>query len=91
MLDRRLRSDARSLNRQLSWNSNPTQSNTFRVLQKITNTDGEDDEDQPITAHSPKTPHHFPQRQLSTEQVRKLKQNESDQELMSKFKQGKKY
>ncbi|KAF5283518.1 hypothetical protein FQA39_LY17333 [Lamprigera yunnana] len=81
-------SDARSLNRQLSWNSTPTQSNTFRVLQKITQTDGSDDENQIAIEHSPRTYQQFPQRQTSMDSGRKWNQNDSDQSLMSTFKQG---
>lgn len=52
----------RSLNRQQSWSNNPTQSNSFKIIQKMTHTDeDEDDENQPITSHSPKYPQNFQQ------------------------------
>lgn len=69
-------SDARSFNRQ---NSTPTQSNTFRVLQKITQTDGDDDDYQIATEHSPKMYHQFPQQQRKWDQ--------GDQALMNSFRQ----
>ncbi|KAF5270529.1 hypothetical protein FQR65_LT05427 [Abscondita terminalis] len=80
-------SDARSFNRQLSWNSSPTQSNTFRVLQKITQTDGADDDNQIVIEHSPKMYQQFPQRQTSMD-GRKWNQNDSDQAVMGTFKEG---
>ncbi|XP_031352506.1 uncharacterized protein LOC116177635 isoform X2 [Photinus pyralis] len=70
-------SDARSFNRQ---NSTPTQSNTFRVLQKITQTDGDDDDYQIATEHSPKMYHQFPQQQ-------QRKWDQGDQALMNSFRQ----
>lgn len=77
----------RAFNRQQSWSSNPTQSNSFRVIQKITQTDGDDEEDdQPTVEYSPKTAQNFPQ--SPTDQVRKLKMNESDRDMMNKFRQG---
>lgn len=82
--------ERRSFNRQQSWNSNPTQSNSFRVIQKITNTDGDEDEDdsQIRTAHSPKTAQNFQQTPV-TEQIRMMKMNDDDRNLMNKFRQGK--
>lgn len=63
----------------------PTQG-ANRVLQKITQTDGADDDDQVVIEHSPKMYQQFPQRQTSTD-GRKWNQNESDQALMGTFKQ----
>lgn len=77
----------RSLNRQQSWGA-PSQSNSFRIIQKITNTDGEeDDEDQPAVEQMPRQSQQY-QQLSAAEQMRKLKLNEGDRELMNKFRQG---
>lgn len=77
----------RSLNRQQSWSNNPTQSNSFKIIQKITQTDDdEEDENAPITEHGPRYPQNF--QQLPADQMRRMKLNEGDQNLMNKFKQG---
>lgn len=76
----------RSFNRQQSWSNNPTQSNSFRVIQKITNTD-EDVDDQPVTEHGPKTPRQF--QQAPVDQIRKMKVSSGgDRDLVNRFKQG---
>lgn len=75
----------RSFNRQQSWSNNPTQSNSFRVIQKITQTE-EDDDDQQVTEHGPQTPKQF--QQAPVDQIRKLKVG-GDRELVNRFKQGK--
>ncbi|XP_066137517.1 uncharacterized protein [Euwallacea fornicatus] len=59
-----------------SWGTQPPQSNTFKVIQKITKTDDEDD-DTPITQHSARYPQEMP------EQVRRMKINDNGH-----FKQG---
>lgn len=61
----------RNLNRQLSWGTQPPQSNSFKVLQKFTRTDDDEDDDTPVTQHSPRYP------QEMTEQVRKVKINDN--------------
>ncbi|XP_066259749.1 uncharacterized protein [Euwallacea similis] len=68
--------DSRNFNRQLSWGTQPPQSNSFKVIQKITKTDDEDD-DTPITQHSARYPQEMP------EQVRRMKINDNGH-----FKQG---
>ncbi|EFA08977.2 hypothetical protein TcasGA2_TC006684 [Tribolium castaneum] len=73
----------RNLNRQQSWT--PPQSNAFKVIQKITQTDGDDDNDNAVVEHGPRFPQQF---QQPTEQMRKLKLSEGDRELMNRFKQG---
>ncbi|CAH1154628.1 unnamed protein product [Phaedon cochleariae] len=45
--------------------SNPTQSNKFKIIQKFTNTDEDDTEPSPVTEHSPKFPQNFQQQQVS--------------------------
>ncbi|KAJ8964404.1 hypothetical protein NQ314_004941 [Rhamnusium bicolor] len=76
----------RTLNRQQSWGSNPTQSNSFKIIQKLTQTDDDDEvEDAPITEHAPKYPQNF--QQVPADQLRRIKLNEGDQNLMNKFKQ----
>lgn len=57
----------RNLNRQLSWGSQPPQSNSFKVIQKFTRTDDDEEDDTPVTQHSARYP------QEMTEQVRKMK------------------
>lgn len=77
----------RTFNRQQSWTSNPTQSNSFKVIQKLTQTDRDDEEDDLLTVeYLPKTAQHFPQ--SPTDQMRKFKLNESDRDMMNKFRQG---
>ncbi|XP_044253556.1 titin isoform X2 [Tribolium madens] len=74
----------RNLNRQQSWT--PPQSNAFKVIQKITQTDDNDETDNgPVVEHGPRYPQQFQQ----NEQMRKLKLSEGDRELMNRFKQGK--
>lgn len=76
------------MNRQQSWGSNPTQSNSFKLIQKITQTDEDEDEDDesiPITEHSPKFPQNF---QQPAEQMRRMKINEGDANMANRFKQG---
>ncbi|XP_049817515.1 protein piccolo isoform X2 [Aethina tumida] len=75
----------RSLQRQQSWGNNPTQSNTFRVIQKITNTDDEEDDNVPVTSHSPKYPSNF--QQVPAEQLRRMKMSEGDRNLVDRFRQ----
>lgn len=78
----------RSFNRQQSWSNNPTQSNSFRVIQKITNTDDDVDENAPVTEHGPKTPRQF-QQPPPQEQMRRMKINDGgDRDLVNRFKQG---
>ncbi|KAJ8945244.1 hypothetical protein NQ318_016664 [Aromia moschata] len=49
-----------------SWSNNPTQSNSFKIIQKMTNTDDdEDDENTPVTEHAPRYPQNFQQPPLS--------------------------
>ncbi|XP_060523384.1 uncharacterized protein LOC132700207 isoform X2 [Cylas formicarius] len=62
----------RNLSRQLSWGTQPPQSNSFKVIQKITRTDDDEDEDTPVTHHSPRYTQQMP------EQVRKMKINDND-------------
>ncbi|CAH1109311.1 unnamed protein product [Psylliodes chrysocephalus] len=50
----------RVLNRQQSWGNNPSQSNSFKIIQKIVSDDDEY-ENIPITEHSPKFPQNFQQ------------------------------
>lgn len=77
----------RSFNRQQSWSNNPTQSNAFRVIQKITNTDDDADDDAPVTEHGPKTPRQF--QQPPQNQLRQMKINDgADRDLVNRFKQG---
>ncbi|KAJ8973363.1 hypothetical protein NQ317_018839 [Molorchus minor] len=74
----------RSLNRQLS--NNPTQSNSFKIIQKLTNTDDdEEEEDSPVTEHAPKYPQSF--HQQPADQMSRMKVNEGDQNLVNKFRQ----
>ncbi|KAG5886155.1 hypothetical protein JTB14_024836 [Gonioctena quinquepunctata] len=55
-------SSERSFNRQQSFGNNPSQSNSFKIIQKITNTDDDEDhENTPITRHSPRFPQNFQQ------------------------------
>ncbi|CAH0563671.1 unnamed protein product [Brassicogethes aeneus] len=75
----------RNLQRQQSWGSNPTQSNSFKIIQKMTNTDDEEDDNAPVTSHSPKYPANF--QQLPAEQVRRMKLNEGDRNLVDRFRQ----
>ncbi|XP_022916927.2 trichohyalin-like isoform X1 [Onthophagus taurus] len=78
---------ARVFNRQPSWSqSGPTQSNSFKVIQKLTNTDGDEDEDEDPSEHPPRNSQHF-QQQPPIEQTRKMVLNDSDKELMNKVKQ----
>ncbi|XP_074040738.1 uncharacterized protein isoform X2 [Leptinotarsa decemlineata] len=77
-------SSERSFSRQQSFGNNPTQSNSFKIIQKITNTDeDEDDEDTPITKHSPRFPQNFQQ----PEQIGKMKVKDVDQNMSNTFKQ----
>ncbi|CAG9767438.1 unnamed protein product [Ceutorhynchus assimilis] len=68
----------RNLNRQLSWGSQPSQSNSFKVIQKFTRTDDEEDEDTPVTQHSARFNQEMP------EQVRRMKINDNN----GHFRQG---
>lgn len=80
-------SACRTFARQPSWSqTGPTQSNSFKLLQKITNTDGEEDENEESTEHGPRTSQQFEQAPI--DQIRKMKLNENDQEFMNKIKQG---
>uniref|UniRef100_A0A6P7F8B5 Uncharacterized protein LOC114327367 isoform X2 n=1 Tax=Diabrotica virgifera virgifera TaxID=50390 RepID=A0A6P7F8B5_DIAVI len=74
------------LNRQQSWGSNPVQSNSFKIIQKFTNTDGEEDEydNVPITEHSPKYTQNF---QQPNDQMRRMKVNDGEQSIANTFKQ----
>ncbi|KAL3273024.1 hypothetical protein HHI36_014480 [Cryptolaemus montrouzieri] len=73
----------RPVGRQQSWSKNPTQSGSFRVIQTICGTDGDEGDFDVATEHSPRFPQQFPQ-----EQGRNIKpMNESDQELLNRFKQ----
>ncbi|CAH1278277.1 unnamed protein product [Diabrotica balteata] len=75
----------RVLNRQQSWGSNPVQSNSFKIIQKFTNTDGEDEYDNvPITEHSPKYTQNF---QQPVDQMRRMKLNDGEQSIANTFKQ----
>lgn len=77
------------MNRQQSWNNAPTQSNAFRVIQKITQTEGDaNDDNSPVIEHGPRYPQQF-QQTPPAEQMRKLKLTDGDRELMNRFKQGK--
>lgn len=77
------------MNRQQSWNNHPTQSNAFKVIQKITQTDGDDEnEDDTVVEHSPRYPQQF-QQGPPVNQMGKLKLSEGDRELMNRFRQGK--
>lgn len=61
-----------------------------RVLQKITQTDGDDDDSQIAIEHSPKMYHQFPERQSSVpqhQQQRKWSHGSNDQALMNSFKE----
>ncbi|CAH1996391.1 unnamed protein product [Acanthoscelides obtectus] len=75
----------RSLNRQQSWGANnPTQSHAFKIIQKITNTDGDDDdEDAPVTEHPPRYTQQF---QQPADQMRRMKINDGNH-IASKFNQ----
>nr|CAI5839941.1 unnamed protein product [Callosobruchus analis] len=75
----------RSLNRQQSWGANtPTQSHAFKVIQKMTNTDGDDDyEDAPVVEHPPTYPQQF---QQPADQFRRMKVNDGNH-IASKFNQ----
>lgn len=53
----------------------------------MTNTDGDDDENEESTEHGPRRSQQFEQ-QPPTDQIRKMKLNEDDQEFMNKLKQG---
>ncbi|XP_044760604.1 uncharacterized protein LOC123318012 isoform X2 [Coccinella septempunctata] len=72
----------RNLSRQQSWSNNPTQSGSFRVIQKITGTEGEEENNDGITEHAARYPQQFP-----AEQMRKMQLNDTDQELLNRFKQ----
>ncbi|XP_045477274.1 uncharacterized protein LOC123682594 isoform X2 [Harmonia axyridis] len=73
-----------SLSRQQSWSSNPSQSGSFRVIQKITGTDGdEEDHFNGATEHAARYPQQYP-----AEQMRKMQLNDSDQQLLNRFKQA---
>ncbi|KAF7265693.1 hypothetical protein GWI33_020776 [Rhynchophorus ferrugineus] len=61
----------RNLSRQQSWGNQPTQSNSFKAIQKFTRTDDDEDDETPVTQHSPRYP------QEMTEQVRKMKINDN--------------
>lgn len=76
----------RSFTRQPSWTSTPTQSNSFKVIQKITNTDGEDDDNQVAVEQGPRSSQQY--QQAALDQMRRIKLNEGDRALMNKFKQG---
>lgn len=77
--------DGRALNRQQSWGNNPTQSNSFKVLQKFTNTEEDDDfVNAPVTEHSPKYTQNC---QLPVDQTRRMKINDGDQHITNSFKQ----
>ncbi|XP_057654005.1 uncharacterized protein LOC130892559 [Diorhabda carinulata] len=77
--------DGRVLNRQQSWGNNPSQSNSFKALQKFTNTDEDDDfVNAPVTQHSPKYTQNC---QPPVEQTRRMKINEGDQHITNTFKQ----
>ncbi|XP_050298968.1 uncharacterized protein LOC126737918 isoform X1 [Anthonomus grandis grandis] len=67
----------RNLNRQMSWGNQPTQSNAFKVIQKFTNTEDEEEDDTPVTHHSARFPQEMP------EQVRRMKVQDNGQ-----FRQG---
>lgn len=67
----------RNLSRQLSWGSQPTQSNSFKAIQKFTKTDDDEDDDTPVTQHSARYTQEMP------EQMRRLKVNDNGQ-----FRQG---
>nr|CAH7744369.1 unnamed protein product [Callosobruchus chinensis] len=75
----------RSLNRQQSWGANnPTQSHAFKIIQKMTNTDGdEDDEDAPVVEHPPTYTQQF---QQPADQIRRMKINDGNH-IASKFNQ----
>ncbi|KAL1497879.1 hypothetical protein ABEB36_008765 [Hypothenemus hampei] len=62
--------ESRNLNRQLSWGTQPTQSNSFKVIQKFTRTDDDDDET-PVTQHSARYPQEMP------EQKRRMRINDN--------------
>lgn len=54
----------RGFQRQQSWNNNPTQSNSFKVIQKLTQTDNDDDnngENSTVVAHPARYPQTFQQ------------------------------
>lgn len=72
----------RNLNRQQSWT--PTQSTSFKVIQKMTNTENPNEEvDQQQVEYGPRTAQQFP-----ADQMRKMNQNDSDREFMNRVKQG---
>lgn len=71
------------MNRQQSWGNNPTQSNSFKIIQKITQTDNDEYDDTPLTQHSPRYPQNFHQ---PADQMRRMKLQESEQ---NRFRQGK--
>lgn len=73
------------MNRQQSWGA-PTQSNSFRVIQKITNTDADDDEDEQPVEQMPRQA-----QQMPMDQMRKMNLNQGDRDLMNKFRQGKRH
>lgn len=71
----------RNLNRQQSWT--PTQSTSFKVIQKMTNTENPNEEvDQQQVEYGPRTAQQFP-----ADQMRKMNQNDSDREFMNRVKQ----
>lgn len=61
------------------------------MIQKITNTDDDADEDAPVTEHGPRTPRQFqqppppPQAQLAR---MKISNDGADRDLVNRFKQG---
>lgn len=64
------------MSRQQSWGNNPTQSNSFKIIQKITQTDENDYDDTPVTQHSPRFPQNF---QQPMEQMRRMKLQDNEQ------------
>lgn len=76
--------DFRSLNRQQSWGSNPTQSNSFKVIQKMTEADNDDfDFNAPMMEYPPTFPQNF---QTPADQMGRMKISDGD--MMNRFNQG---
>jgi hypothetical protein len=94
-------SDPRALQHQQSWgNGTPNQSRSFRVLQKITDTQGNDDvdnnnansqqEEQPSLLQQPHYARPLGPGDMNETQLRRLQLNEHDRALMNRVKnQGK--
>jgi hypothetical protein len=91
-------SDPRTLQQQQSWTNIPNQSRSFRVLQKITDTQADDEngtqnepvDDQPPQLQQAQFSRPLQYTDMNENQLRRLQLNEHDRALMNRVKnQGK--